>query len=236
MPAMTRAPYYEPAIAGKARSYTVPDMNLDFRPACADDAEAAAPLVYSAAPEAFDYIFGTVGLKAAARTAPDFLRYAFTDGRGFQGWRNHVVAEREGRLVGVGAFYTGHDELRLTAGMARQVFAFYPLGAAVGVIYRALQVSPMMKPLTQDMLYVANLGVAPEFRGQGVGAALLNFQIAQARRRGLRLFALDVAATNPRAQKLYEGLGLSFVRQRAFGGDRTRSPVPDIRRLQLSLD
>lgn len=204
---------------------------MQFRTARADDALMAVPMVYSAGPEAFDYM-----LNAAGKSSLDFLRYAFEEGAGFQGYRNHWVAERDGRVVGVGAFDSGHDETRLTIGLIRQVFTFYPVGVAFGVIKRALELAPMMKPLTKDMLYVANFGVAPECRGQGVGAAMLNFQMAQARKQGFKRYALDVAVTNPRAQKLYEGIGLKFVRERAFRGDRTRSPVPDCRRLEMSLN
>ncbi|MGH8506499.1 MAG: GNAT family N-acetyltransferase [Stenotrophobium sp.] len=205
-------------------------MTLNFRPATAADAMAAAPMVYSAGPEAFDYI-----LWSAGKVALDFLRHAFADGSGYQGYRNHWVAEREGRVVGVGAFYSGSDDLRLTLGFVKQVLAFYPLAAVPGVIKRALQVAPMMKPVTKDMWYVANFGVAPECRGQGVGAAMLNFQMAEACKQGFRRYALDVAVTNPRAQKLYEGIGLKFVREHKFRGDRERSPVPDSRRLEMTL-
>ena len=206
-------------------------MPLNFRKACAEDVQAAAPMVYSAGPEAFDYM-----LKADGKTSLDFLNYAFANGAGFQGFRNHWVAEREGQVVGVGAFYSGHDEMRLTLGLIRQVFAFYSFGAALGVIKRALELAPMMKPLTKDMLYVANFGVNPECRGQGVGAAMLNFQMAEARKQNFKRYALDVAVTNPRAQKLYEGIGLKFVREVAFQGDRNRSPVPDNRRLEMVLN
>jgi len=205
-------------------------MSLSFRPARAADAVAAAPLVYSAGPEAFDYM-----LRAGGSEALDFLRHAFADGAGYQGHRNHWVAERDGRVVGVGAFYSGRDEGRLTLGLLRQVLAFYPLRQAFGVILRALELAPMMKPLPKDMWYVANFGVAPECRGQGIGARMLNWQMAEARKHGFACYALDVAVTNPRAQKLYEGVGFSFVRERRFRGDRKRSPVPDCRRLEMKL-
>jgi ribosomal protein S18 acetylase RimI-like enzyme len=205
-------------------------MALNIRPAVAADAKVAAPMVYSAGPEAFDYI-----LRGAGKTALDFLHYAFADGSGYQGHRTHWVAEREGCVIGVGAFYSGRDDLRLTLGFVKQVLAFYPMAAVPGVVRRALQVAPMMKPVTRDMWYVANFGVAPECRGQGVGAAMLNFHMAEARQRGFRRYALDVAVTNPRAQKLYEGMGLKLVREHRFRGDRKRSPVPDSRRLEMMV-
>ncbi len=205
-------------------------MGLEIRRATAADAEGAAPLVYSSGPEAFDYI-----LRDAGKTALDFLRFALADGDGFQGHRIHWVTERDGQVVGAGAFYSGKDDLRLTLGFVRQVFAFYPFVTALGVIVRALQVAPLLKPLTRDMLYVANFGVASECRGQGVGARMLNQQMARAREQGFKRYALDVAVTNPRAQKLYEGIGMQFVREKRFRGDYQRSPVPDCRRLEMQL-
>jgi len=204
--------------------------DLKFRQASAKDAEAAAPLVYSAGPEAFDYILNT-----AERRALDFLVYAFAEGAGFQGYRNHWVAVRAGRTIGVGAFYSGQDEVRLARGFVRQVFAFYPFAVAPSVIKRSREVASMMTPLSRDMLYVANFGVAPECRGQGVGAALLTLQMHHARRMGYRRYALDVSSTNLRAQKLYESLGFEFVRERPFRGDSERAPVPDCRRLEMRL-
>lgn len=206
-------------------------MSLNFRPAEGSDASVAAALVYSAGPEAFDYI-----LRTGNRTAMDFLNYAFADGAGYQGHRNHWVAERDGKVVGTGAFYSGKDDLRLTVGFVRQVLSFYSFGAAMGVIKRALEIAPMMKPLDADLLYVANFGVSPECRGQGVGAAMLNFKMAEARKQGFKRYGLDVAVTNPRAQKLYEGVGMKFVRERNFRGDAKRSPVPDCRRLEMLLN
>jgi ribosomal protein S18 acetylase RimI-like enzyme len=119
--------------------------------------------------------------------------------------------------------------------MTRQLLAFFPMRAALGAIRRALHTAPLVKPVSRDMLYVANLGVATDARGQGVGQALLRQQMQRAREMGKQRFALDVAVTNPRAQKLYESLGLKFVNEKAFGGDSTRLAVPASRRLELLL-
>jgi len=75
-------------------------MSLQFRPAEAGDAAQAVPLIYSAGPEGFEYVF-TQG----RRSALDYLHYAFVDGRGFFGYRNHRVALRAGTVVGIAAFY-----------------------------------------------------------------------------------------------------------------------------------
>jgi len=49
--------------------------------------------------------------------------------------------------------------------------------------------------------------VAPAARGHGVGTALLDATIAEARTRGYAEVRLDVIDSNPRARALYERVG-----------------------------
>ena len=62
----------------------------------------------------------------------------------------------------------------------------------------------------QDSHYVAHLNVHPEFRNQGIGAALLAEAERQAREAGLRRLSLSMYITNP-AQHLYERTGYRIV-------------------------
>jgi ribosomal protein S18 acetylase RimI-like enzyme len=55
--------------------------------------------------------------------------------------------------------------------------------------------------------YLAELYVVPGLRGQGIGRALMEAAIEQARRRGARRLTLRVLGPNTRAQALYESLG-----------------------------
>jgi ribosomal protein S18 acetylase RimI-like enzyme len=59
------------------------------------------------------------------------------------------------------------------------------------------------------------LCVSDQARGQGVGTALLEAVVAEARQRGYRAVRLDVVDTNPRARALYERRG--FVLDRTAG-------------------
>ncbi|HXG27400.1 MAG TPA: GNAT family N-acetyltransferase [Nevskiales bacterium] len=204
-------------------------MNLRFRPAEPRDAELAVPLIYSAGPEGFEYVF-TQG----RRNARDFLGYAFTDGAGLFGCRNHRVAEYDGRVVGIGAFYSGADYAALSRDTLRQLLRFYRL-ACLPVLRRAMQTTRWMPPPGRRTLYVANLGVAPAHRGRGIGAGLLREQMQHARGAGLARLALDVAETNPAAQRLYERLGLRVVRESAAGLRRNGIALPAVRRMELLL-
>jgi ribosomal protein S18 acetylase RimI-like enzyme len=204
-------------------------LTLRFRPAEPHDAGLAVPLIYSAGPEGFEYVF-TQG----RRNAREFLAYAFTDGVGLFGCGNHRVAEYEGRVVGIGAFYSGSEYTRLSQDLLRQILRFYRF-AGLPVLRRAMQTTRWMPPPGRRTLYIANLGVAPDCRSRGIGARLLHEQMQRARSAGLAKLALDVAATNPAAQRLYERLGLRVVRESAAGLSRNGITLPAVRRMELLL-
>jgi ribosomal protein S18 acetylase RimI-like enzyme len=58
----------------------------------------------------------------------------------------------------------------------------------------------------------ASIGVAPAWRGHGIGTALLDELIARARANGLRAISLSVESGN-RARALYERAGFRVVRR-----------------------
>jgi ribosomal protein S18 acetylase RimI-like enzyme len=65
-------------------------------------------------------------------------------------------------------------------------------------------------PLSE--LYLETMAVAPEERGKGHGARLLEFADQEARRRGRRSVSLYCIRENPRARALYERHGYRVVR------------------------
>ena len=205
-------------------------MELTFRPAKPTDADGAVPLVYSSAVEAFDYI-----LMQGDKTALDFLRFAFLQGGGHFGYKNHVVVETQGRVVATGAFNSGPEYKALNIGMGKQLLRFYGPVASLPVIKRSLITKKIMPPMGKDMEYISNLGVAPDLRGRGVGGTLLNRQKEIAKNKNRCIYALDVSVNNPRAQKLYERLGLKVTRENHLNGFMGCLTVPDTRRMEMTL-
>ena len=61
---------------------------------------------------------------------------------------------------------------------------------------------------------IQTIAVAQHVRGRGLGRALMNTLIAEARRRGSREVFLEVRADNPGAQHLYETLGFEPIATR----------------------
>lgn len=201
---------------------------VDIRPARPEDAEAAVELIYSSGPRELDYLLGS-----AKTSTIDVLRDAFVRGAGLFGHRVHRVIVADGRVVGIGAFYSGRDVTRLDTELSLTLWrAFGPRGV-LPALRRGLQLSTLMPSPDRATSFVAQLGVAPDVRGQGFGTMLLRHQIRRARREGFERCALDVATTNPRAQALYERLGFRVVAERHW--PEGRAFVPHQRRLVLGL-
>lgn len=60
-----------------------------------------------------------------------------------------------------------------------------------------------------DTGWIIQMGVRPEWRGQGLGAAILSQVMRSFAAAGLKTAALEVATNNPTARRLYERMGFA---------------------------
>ncbi len=204
-------------------------MDVQLRPARAEDAAEAGPLIYSSGPAVFDYIFR----HPPCGPVLEFLRRAFVGGAGELGFRAHTVAVTENKIIGIGAAFSGESGLAFMLAAARQIFSFYDWRHSLSVIRRGLQVEPLIPLPTGGLHYITHVGIAPAWQGRGVGTLLVERLLAQGRAVGRAVAALDVAVTNPRAQALYERLGFVVTRERAAA--RQPAPIAPHRRMERSL-
>jgi [ribosomal protein S18]-alanine N-acetyltransferase len=86
--------------------------------------------------------------------------------------------------------------------------------------------------LIADELHVNNVAVRSEFRGQGLGSALLRTSLEQARQRCAKVAQLEVRAANEAAQRLYRSCGFKVVGRRR---NYYRAPTEDALLMSLSL-
>ena len=201
-------------------------MNLQFRTAAPEDADAVLPLILSSGPDAFDYVFtlrnGTPVI--------DFLRSAFLDGRSEFGYRNHTVATLDGKIAGTGASFSGDRNLAFMLAGARQILSVYGL-QGFGVMVRGLRTEQILRPPARTECTIMQLGVAPEARSRGIGGQLVEHFVSRGKAAGLTKAVLDVAVTNPRAQALYESLGFTVEAERISTLRNAVSFVPSHRRM-----
>ena len=89
---------------------------------------------------------------------------------------------------------------------------------------------------TRHKVEIWSVYTAPQMRGRGIGRAMLERVIEEARRRGYEAAMLTVASHNKAARRLYESLGF-----RCYGTEPRRVRLPDGRYIdddlmQLELD
>ena len=65
--------------------------------------------------------------------------------------------------------------------------------------------------LVFDELHINNLAIRPEYRGQGMGTALLEHAMGTAARLGARRATLEVRRSNDAARRIYERLGFEIA-------------------------
>ena len=204
---------------------------IEIRPARADDVEAAVPLIYSSGPAQFNYVF----CRERDGEAQDFLRHSFVRGAGQFGFRNHTVAVSAGRIVGIGACYSGDSHLAFVATAVRQFLGFYGRAGA-GVIWRGLQAERVMPPPSRSELMISHLGVAPDLRGSGIGKQVIEHFLERGRAFGKSMAVLDVSVENPRAQGLYQRLEFTVKAERRSLFRSAHGYIPNHRRMHRPLN
>lgn len=181
-------------------------MNIEIRQARPEDVNEAVELIYSAAPDGYEFLYGIKG--AGAR---DYIRYEFQRGSGFLGAAAHTVAVVDGQVAGIGAFYSKADYQALSSEQVKNFIARFGVWQFIQLMPRGLRVQRGISKLKEGQLYVANLGVKKELRSKGIGKTLIEFAQRRASERGLAELVLDVSENNPRAEALYQSIGFKVT-------------------------
>lgn len=180
---------------------------VTVRAARPEDAMACAPMIYSAGPDVFNYFSGSTDERVTFR----FLEAAFSSNKGEFGYANHWVAEKDGVVLGVAAGYSLERKKAVEKGMLSFMISYFGFFGIWGAMFRGFMIESKLSPPGPGEFMISHVGVAPEARSQGVGGALFNRLFEEGRSAGMTSAVLDVAATNPRAQALYERLGFEVT-------------------------
>jgi ribosomal protein S18 acetylase RimI-like enzyme len=117
-----------------------------------------------------------------------------------------------GRLLGIAGFKTAQGAL--VGGDFSDLRRVY---GWVSAAIRCSLLSLLERDTENERFLMDGLFVAPEARGKGVGTALLDAIVDEARRRGFDQVRLDVVDTNPRAKALYRHVGFKEVKTVRIG-------------------
>jgi ribosomal protein S18 acetylase RimI-like enzyme len=120
---------------------------------------------------------------------------------GFYSYRNALVAEHQGMVVGISLAYPSENH-RITPEMAD----FFPKE-------RLEHLRSFYGTRVERSLYLDSLAVDPIFRRKGIGSALLERTKERANKMGFDALSLMVFADNVEAMGLYEKAGFETVQQ-----------------------
>jgi len=111
--------------------------------------------------------------------------------------------------------YTGYDvPMHVDASVMRVMRVAFDLDRAASRLLRVggEAVAVAMLGLRRGTGWIGGMGVAPDFRGRGLGERIMQEVLASARRQGVRRVLLEVLEQNAPAIRLYERLGFARTR------------------------
>jgi ribosomal protein S18 acetylase RimI-like enzyme len=127
-------------------------------------------------------------------------------------FENVVFAERDGGLVGMALGFSAEQRASFSEDVIREA-----QGSAAFRIRMVMTIfAPIMRiieSLSAGDYYVLAIAVDRERRGEGIGSRLMDAMVGRARDAGCVRLALDVAAKNEGALRMYERRGMKIESQ-----------------------
>ena len=195
------------------------------------DADVIVPLLFSSGVALYEFIY-----KTKKHQALDYIRYEFLSGRGFCGHRNVTVMLDNQRVIGVGCFYDRQQYNQLLLGSVINMLCFYGIARVWTVFVRSDYVTRyiIQKPRHRE-LYLASFAVHPSYQGRGWASRLLTHKIQEAKQLSYKVFGLDVASDNLRAESLYRKQGLQCVLIKSFRWYSNKVNIAASKKMELIL-
>ncbi len=151
------------------------------------------------------------GSKLGRVFGPEPLALAFLT-RVIRGDHCLYVLDDTGDLIGIAGFKSPKGGF--ASGQPSDMRAVY---GRAGAVWRATALRLLQSDTDNDRFLVDGICVAHACRGQGVGSALLDALMDEARARGYGAIRLEVIDTNIRARALYERMGFAPWRHETLG-------------------
>ncbi|KAA0766980.1 GNAT family N-acetyltransferase [Bacillus sp. SH5-2] len=163
-----------------------------IRKATKTDAKLVAPLLYNALHEIAEKITGSTVEANVLRG----LEKWFVQENNRLSYENCLVAEQDGKVVGVIVVYHGSDAEQLDAPIIRHLRELHEDESII-----------LEKEAELDEYYIDTLSVSNMYSGRGIGSKLIDAAELHAAEKGHEKIALLVNLENQRAFSLYEKLG-----------------------------
>jgi len=145
---------------------------------------------------------------ALGQAAGDLVAEAYLRPNNELSYTHVTFAEHDGRIVGMAAGYSAESHRSFANVLLENTTGWLRLRLRV-VVRISRRVLRFIDTIPGGDFYVRALAVDTERRGEGIGTLLLVSLERSAQAAGSRRLALDVAAKNRQARRLYERVGMS---------------------------
>lgn len=204
------------------------EQKVKIRRAEKQDVNECVPLIYSAGIPLFDYIYQHDPISAET-----FIHKEFLSEYGYTSYKLHWVVEKDNKVIATVACYGKDDLLKMDSGTVKNILTMYWFRSP-RVLARALHSASVVTKPVASSLHIANFGVHPQYRSQGIGLSLLTYLKMLAQQQGHSILSLDVSCENPRGQRLYERIGFKAAQENQFKGVKN-AKVPNGRRMEWKI-
>lgn len=179
---------------------------VSIRPARADDAVIAASLIRLTMGGSAD-LFADI---ESGWISEKLLAMLFTRDGGRFSYQVGTMIEVDSAVAGLLISYPASKMMMLDLVTGRNLLSVLGIRA---LIRFAKRMSPMIniREAERGEYYISNVGVLPDFQGNGYGAHLLTFAEERARRLDLKKCSLTVDEHNDGALRLYQRFGYQIV-------------------------
>ncbi len=182
--------------------------SITLRPATPEDAEAAAPLIYSTMGTLGDFLFGRPGPEGTVRV----LESLFREPGHILSHEYSTLAEAEGTIAGVAQEIPEADLSKATLRLAGAFRKCFGWGAAIGLAWRGFPLA-FEGDAEPGELYVNTLAVAAAYRKRRIGRILLEDAERRARDLNIPTCSLSVMLHNTEAFHFYQRVGYRVDRK-----------------------
>ena len=182
--------------------------SITLRPAIPEDAEAAAPLIYSAMGTLGDFLFGQPGPEGTIRV----LAALFREPGHILSYQFSTLAEAGGSIAGIAQEIPEAELSKATLGLVRAFIKCSGWRAAIGLAWRGFPLA-FEGDAEPGELYVNTLAVASAYRKRGIGRALLEDAERRARSLNIPTCSLSVMLHNTEAFLFYQRVGYRIDRK-----------------------
>jgi ribosomal protein S18 acetylase RimI-like enzyme len=181
-------------------------QTLTFRPAIAADAAWAAPLLFSAGPALFSYLFASPPEEAQA-----FLQQAFAQPSHAFSYEYAKVVEFEGMPVALMIGYPHAIKKQADEKVHFVMARIMPLRKLPKILVNVADFSRIKQDILPQDYYALGLSVIPEAQGLGLGRYLLSLAEQHADYYHCQRLCVDVTYSNTRAIHLFEQNGFQIT-------------------------